>query len=119
MVDHSDLPGPGEQVNPNAESGETHSNPIPDGDLPRVCAVHTPRTQTQELSPVALHASEDVRDGTDRTRQHRTSTDSDVYEVMTPSTYPTEQQRDRSAGDQRETVFDPAQDNAGPHSDKG
>ncbi len=119
MVDHSDLPGPGEQVDPNVKSGEAPGDPIPDGDMPRVQTARDACRQTQDLIPVALPAFDAARDGTDGARKRRTGTDRDAYAVIPPSTHATERQRDHSPGDQRETVFDPAQDNPGPQSDKG
>lgn len=120
MADHSDHLGPGEQTDPDTSPGEAHNAPTPDGHLPRGCSDSDPRAQAHETTLVAQRKDQDSRDSAECAPKRRTGTDRDGYETVTPFDHALEQRRDHSAGDLlRETVFDPAQDNTGPQSDKG
>lgn len=112
MVEHSDPPGPGEQQDHAASAGETRSQPIPDGDLPRVSG---PQYVTQDMAPVTPVDVDDARDSVQHDDRRRTGTERDGYEAVAASDTVTERRLDGSADDHlREEASDPAQDNAGP-----
>ena len=115
MVKQPDLAGPGEQLDPNMGPGELPSIPIADGDLPHTTAERASSTP----APSTPQPVGDQREGAENDPRQRIGTERGAFATTTPFDYATEQRRDRSAGDLRETVFDPAQDNAGPQSDKG
>lgn len=120
MADHSEHFGPGEQTDPETSPGEAHNAPTPDGDLPRARSDHDSHAVAHDDMLVAQRERNDARDSAECMPKRRTSTDRDGYETVTPFNHALEQRRDHSAGDLlRETVFDPAQDNTGPHSDTG
>lgn len=119
MANHPDHPAPGEQADPAARPGEPHNVTIPDGDMRHVYSEDDQDVVIQNRAFGAPHGHEDARDSAESMTIRRTSTDRDGIAAVTRVTHATEQQRDHSAGDTRETVFDPAQDNAGPQSDKG
>lgn len=117
MVDHRDRPSPGEQADPHSTLGEFPA-PLQDSGE----AIETPGrdapAQPHPARPAAPDDSEYARDSVDRDRKRRTSTERDGFPVVKLDDPDAERQRDHSPGGQRETAFDPAQDNAGPLSDK-
>lgn len=120
MADRSEHTGPGEQTDPVTGPGEAHNAPIPDGNLPPASSEVELCVSAHETTLVIQHKHDDARDSAEYAPKRRTGTDRDGYESVTPFDHAIEQRRDHSAGDLlRETAFDPAQDNAGPHSDKG
>lgn len=119
MANHPDHPAPGEQTDPAARPGESHNVTIPDGDTRHAYPEDDQGVVTQNRASAVPHDHEDARDSAESMTIRRTSTDRDGIAAVPRFTHATEQRRDHSAGDTRETVFDPAQDNAGPQSDKG
>jgi hypothetical protein len=114
-----DFPGPGEQDEPANVPGETHTGPIPDGEMPAAELASDPRRLTQELKPLNLRESDLGVEYDTRSSKHRTGTDHDSLRPVRAQDQATEQRLDRSAHDlQRENTFDSVPDDAGPHSDK-
>jgi hypothetical protein len=111
--------GPGEHTEPANVSGETHTGPIPDGEMPAVEQGPDPRRRTQEMKPVSLCEHDFASEHDTHSAKHRTGTDHDGLRPVRPQDHATEQRLDRSAHDlPRENTFDSVPDDAGPHSDK-
>jgi hypothetical protein len=112
------FPGPGEEDEPANVPGETHSGPIPDGEMPAVEVQADPRRLTQELKVVDMGEGESGSEYDTRSRKHRTGQDDDGLRLI-HADQATEQRLDHSAHDlQRENAIDSVPDDAGPHSDK-
>jgi hypothetical protein len=109
--------GPGEQHDAHVQ-GEALDRPIPHGDQPVMERDHTgAEHQAVELPSVDRVDSE--ADVHRRDVLRRTGTDGDELRPVRLDDQLPEHRLDGSAQDlQRETTFDPAQDNAGPQSDK-
>ncbi len=117
MSHQSNLPGPGEENEAHIQ-GEAPDRPMPHGELPVTSSDHTDfERRTQEMKPIS-RIEPDV-DMHRRDVLRRTGTDIDALRPVRLQSDLPEQRLDQSAHDlQRETRFDPAQDNAGPQSDK-
>jgi hypothetical protein len=118
VADQPDALGPGEHAGPDNIQAEAGIGPIPDGEMPGVDPYQDQRRRTLEMQPVDAaesNTSESGREGTLR----RTGTDHDAIQPVPHQDHPTERRLDDSAGDNdREIVFDPTQDDSGPHSDQ-
>jgi hypothetical protein len=109
--------GPGEQRDAHVQ-GEALDRPIPHGDQPLSEHDHTgAEHQAWELPPVNRADIEAEVHRRDVLR--RTGTDGDALRPVRIDDQLPEYRLDKNAQElQRETTFDPAQDNAGPQSDK-
>jgi hypothetical protein len=113
MTRWPDVPGPGECPDPANRQEEIPGEAIPEGEMPDLDV----RRRTLEMAPILAPRTEE---GSDTPDTRRTSTDGDAVQSVAAHADDTEQRLDRSAHDlHRETTFDPAQDDAGPPSDKG
>lgn len=119
MSDQPNVPGPGEQEAPEHIHAETHANPIPDGALPGVDPRQDQRRRSQDLPAVDLREAHEPVESEVQRVLRRTSTDLDRLSAARAGV-DTEDRVDHTLQDAlRETVFDPAQDDAGPQSDQG
>lgn len=116
------IPEPGEDLTaPLDLQAEAHTaGPIPDGEIPPVTAPATdaPPDLIEPVRNQRRYEPHETPDASGQDRVRRTGTDGDALPVIVVGTN-TEQRLDRSLVSlQRETVFDPAQDNAGPQADQ-
>lgn len=113
MAEHPDIPGPGEYNDSDSIQAETHTGPIPNGDM----VVYDPR-RTQELVAVSAWVAEGEQQTGEDVRR-RTGTDLDGLRPVRVKAHATEQRLDRSApNNQREISLDPVHDDSGPQSDQ-
>lgn len=120
MSHNINRPEPGEHRHEDQLHGEEVEHLIASGELPPATVpdrLQPDRLQTMELPQVSL--SDGVEDHTPhRDDMRRTGTERDGMRPVQVGGE-TEDRLDHTAHDlQRETRFDPAQDNAGPQSDK-
>lgn len=112
MSKQLEMPGPGERAEPAHLQPEATCGPIPDGELTWTAyrAIATPGAS-------AGHA-EDAPSSDRRAALQRTGTDCDAPPTFRGYDPMSEQRVDRSADDlQRESAFDPAQDDVSPQSE--
>ena len=108
-----DHPDPGEQKETHIQ-GEAPERHTPQGEQPSNASIE-PRTL--DMPPV--NQTDVDADNHRRDVLRRTGTDLDAMRPVSASDDLPEHRLDQSAHDlHRETRFDPAQDNAGPQSDK-
>ncbi|MBN1566100.1 MAG: hypothetical protein JXA10_19835 [Anaerolineae bacterium] len=119
----TNLPGPGEHNTPPT-SGEASDRVTPQGDLAAFSAEcrdceHIERHERRALEMPAVSHPDSEANLHRRSVLRRTGTDHDAIHAVRTSDDLPEHRLDQSAHDlQRETRFDPAQDNVGPQSDK-
>jgi hypothetical protein len=119
----SDLPGPGEHKD-QPVAGETSDRPTPHGDPSAISSERSDceqgeRHERRTLEMPAVSLADTDADSHRRDVLRRTGTEKDAIRPVRPADDLPENRLDQSAHDwQRETRFDPAQDNAGPQSDK-
>ncbi|HVO70258.1 MAG TPA: hypothetical protein VMT24_09440 [Aggregatilineaceae bacterium] len=120
MTKQPDIPGPGEPVGPDNLQAEAVHGPIPDGEVLHPDPLWDRFRRTLELRPARWDETGDSPDKDWHSEIRRTGTDRDALQAVGAADDAPELRLDHSADDlQRETTFDPAQDNSGPQSDKG
>ncbi len=108
------VPGPGEQGDPEYLQAEATGGPIPDGEMP-VLSGAAPSRPVPALEP---GDAADLAERDPQTAQRRVGTDRQAIFVVRPEAGQAEARLDGSSGDlPHEAVIDPAQDNAGLQPD--
>ncbi|MBP8972370.1 MAG: hypothetical protein KBH93_00730 [Anaerolineae bacterium] len=108
------VPGPGEQSNPEYPQAETAGGPIPDGEMPDLNGT-APNRLVPALEP---EDAADLAEGDSPAVQHRAGTDRQAISAMRAEVSQAEARLDGSSGEvPHEAIIDPAQDNAGAQPD--
>lgn len=108
------VPGPGEQSDPDYPQAEATGGPIPDGEMPGLNGT-TPSHLGLTLEP---EDAADLPEGDSPVAQHRAGTDRQAIFTACAETGQPEARLDGSSHNvPHEAIIDPAQDNAGAQPD--
>jgi len=107
------VPGPGEQGNPEYLQAEAASGPIPDGEMPGLSSAASSRP----LPALEPGDAADLAERDPQAAQGRAGTDRRAISVMRPEAGQAEARLDGSSNLPHEAAIDPAQDNAGLQPD--